>query len=107
MANYAPPSPGWVASARVTRVVDADTVVVELVRTLSVRLSGCRAVERRGPVAEAGRKSLSAILPVGSPCTVRVVDGAPVSGETIGEVWSASGVSAAEHQVAAGVCDRR
>ncbi len=108
MANVTqPPSPGWVSDARVARVVDADTVVVEIVRTLSVRLAGCRAIERKGAKADAGKKSLGAILPIGSPCRVRLVDGAPVSGETFGEIWSADGTSAAAHQCAAGVCAPR
>lgn len=41
------PSPGWSTRARVTRVIDGDTLELEVTRTLQVRLLDCWAPESR------------------------------------------------------------
>ena len=41
MNNTTPPRPGFASNAKVLRIIDADTIEVEVKRTVKVRLLGC------------------------------------------------------------------
>ena len=72
------PQPGWTTRAVVTRVVDGDTVEVELRRRIRVRLLDCWAPETKGhdpekkAAGEAAREHLEKILPVGNDVILEV-----------------------------------
>lgn len=42
------PSPSWTTRAKVLRVIDGDTVEVEIRRTVRVRMLGCWSPEKKG-----------------------------------------------------------
>jgi len=55
------PDPGWTTPANVTRVIDGDTIEIEIRRTMRVRLIDCWAPERNtseGPAATANLRRL-------------------------------------------------
>lgn len=69
------PKPGIVARAKVVRVLDGDTVDVELRVPIRVRLTDCWAPEIRGDERAAGQASkhaLAGMLPKGRNIVVHV-----------------------------------
>lgn len=114
------PQPGWTTRAVVTRVVDGDTVEVELRRRIRVRLLDCWAPETKGhdpekkAAGEAAREHLEQIIPVGNDVILEIptdVEGDAgdmgqilTFGRVVGSVWNAykGGKSANEQMVADG-----
>jgi len=54
------PKPGWCTPAKVVRVIDGDTIEVEISRTIPIRLLDCNAAEVRTRDAKEKAKGLEA-----------------------------------------------
>lgn len=54
------PNPGWTTPAKIKRVIDGDTLVVEVTRTIHVRLLDCWAPESRTKDAAEKKRGLAA-----------------------------------------------
>jgi endonuclease YncB( thermonuclease family) len=110
----AAPAPGWTTRCTVVSVYDGDTVVVEIRKTMRVRLLDCWAPEIRGGAEQskaaglASREHLKglaeekdALLFVPTPSDN--VGDATSLGRVLGQIWvEGDSVSLAEHQVRAG-----
>lgn len=98
------PTPGWTTHGEVIRVIDGDTVEIQLTRTIRVRLDECWApesksdpripVEQRAAEKAAGIKSKQALIDkcLGKPCVLHVgtqddLLGATTLGRVVGRVW--------------------
>ena len=69
------PEPGWTTRAYVLRVIDGDTLEIEVARKFRVRLKDCWAPELSGEHATEGAKArdaLEAMIPPGSRVVVHV-----------------------------------
>ena len=124
------PSPGWTTRGVISRVIDGDTVEVEITRKIVVRLRDCWAPEKRldPSFPEIGRNAAklrgvaSAVhlqqLAEGQPCTVSVPTHVEDDGVTqdiadsltmtrvIGDVWIHGGLNLAAVQVERGYATR-
>lgn len=99
-----PDRTGRVYDARVTRVIDGDTIVVVPTEGIHVRLLDCWAPETRGPDAPDGLKArefLAGLLPVGSVVRIEAVGRDPF-GRELATAWLPDGRSAGAEVVAAG-----
>lgn len=109
------PSPGWTTRARVVRVVDGDTVDVEISRTVRVRMLDCWAPETRGESRPQGidsKRHLSELLPPDRMVTLHVPTDADGNvskiwtfGRVLGRVYAAD-TDLSEAQVDAGHATR-
>ena len=109
------PEPGWTTKARVVYVLDGDTVEVEVVRKLRIRILDCWAPETRTTDLDEKEKGivskehLQKLLPAGSPVTVAIpssVDGeiqdVLTMGRFLAHIWNTDGINVAEEQVKSG-----
>ncbi len=64
--------PNITVPARVERVIDGDTVDVEVCFSFRVRLDDCWAPEKRYHAGKRSSEFLRSVLPVGSKCLVRI-----------------------------------
>ena len=109
------PEPGWTTKARVVYVLDGDTVEVEVVRKLRIRVLDCWAPETRTRDLDekargiVSKENLQRLQPAGSPVTVAIpssVDGdvqdVLTMGRFLAHMWNADGVNVAEAQVNSG-----
>lgn len=93
VSDGAPPK-GWTTNADLVRVIDGDTIVVEVRRTLKVRLKDCWAPERShadGPASTANLKRLLGDGPVvlHVPVESGEVEDIWTFGRVLGTVWRA------------------
>ena len=93
ISEQAPPK-GWTTNADLVRVIDGDTIVVEVRRTLKVRLKDCWAPERShadGPPSTANLKRLLGDGPVvlHVPVESGEVEDIWTFGRVLGSVWRA------------------
>ena len=125
------PDPGWTTRGVISRVIDGDTVEVEITRKIVVRLRDCWAPEKRidpsikndiDRNAAKLRGVASAVhlqqLAEGQPCTVSIPTHADDDGVTqdiadsltmgrvIGDVWIHGGLNLAAVQVQRGYAAR-
>ena len=120
------PEPGWTTRGVIRRVIDGDTVTVEIRRKIVVRLRDCWAPEKRldPSLPEIDRNAAklrgvaSAVhlqqLAEGRPCTVRVpthsdeddvtqdLGDSLTMGRVVGDVWIHNGLNLAAVQVQRG-----
>jgi len=105
----APPI-GWTTHATVSRVIDGDTVEVDINRRLVIRLKDCWAPENRTDIGKAATKALEEFLAPGDNVRVHI-DGSDrdmvgdilTFSRFVGDVWRPdTGLSASEMQVASG-----
>jgi endonuclease YncB( thermonuclease family) len=109
------PESGWSTPAVVTRVIDGDTLEVEIRRTVRVRLLDCWSPESRTRNAAEKRRGLAAKahleqLAAGRPCQLQIPtagDGQLLElitlGRFLGRVWiEGDDRSLSERQVEAG-----
>lgn len=92
ISEQAPPK-GWTTNADLVRVIDGDTIVVEVHRTLKVRLKDCWAPERShadGPASTANLKRLLGDGPVvlHVPVESGEVEDIWTFGRVLGTVWA-------------------
>lgn len=92
----APPVPGWTTPATVIRVIDGDTVEIEVRRTLKVRLLDCWAPERSDPGGAESTEHLRALIEATDnevilhvPLTSARVEDAWTFGRVLGALWPA------------------
>lgn len=115
------PKPSITTPARVVRVLDGDTIEVEIVRRLRIRMLDCWAPETRTADPEekrrglAAKEALAATLPIGNEVILQIPTdpGGDVSdvltlNRFLAHVWPMDGIpmSAAERQVVAGHATR-
>ena len=124
------PDPGWTTRGIISRVIDGDTVEVEITRKRVVRLRDCWAPEKRldPSLPEIDRNAAklrgvaSAVhlkqLAEGQPCTVSIPTHAGDDGVTqdiadsltmgrvVGDVWIDGGLNLAAIQVQRGYATR-
>ena len=124
------PDPGWTTRGVISRVIDGDTVEVEITRKIVVRLRDCWAPEKRldpslpeiDRNAEKLRGVASAVhlqqLAEGQACTVSIPTHADDDGVTqdiaasltmgrvVGDVWIHGGLNLAAVQVQRGYATR-
>lgn len=74
------PDPPYTYSAFVVRVIDGDTVVLDVdlgfgiwLRNQSFRLTGCNAIERSKPGGKEAKANLIALLPAGTAVLLRSI----------------------------------
>jgi hypothetical protein len=74
------PDPPYTYSASVVRVIDGDTVVLDVdlgfgiwLRSQSFRLTGCNAIERSKPGGKEAKANLIELLPVGTAVLLRSI----------------------------------
>lgn len=107
-----PPEPGWTTEARVLRVLDGDTVEVEIRRVVRVRLLDCWAPELRGGTpktkraARESRESLEDLVAEKSvvlhvPVRTARIQDVFSFGRILGHVWIGD-TNASAFQVEAG-----
>lgn len=80
--DEAPPQ-GWTTQAELVRILDGDTIEVEISRKVKIRLLDCWAPERRdddGPASTANLKRLLA----GTPLIIHV----PVESGDVEDIWT-------------------
>jgi endonuclease YncB( thermonuclease family) len=87
------PPHGWSTQAHVTRVLDGDTIEVEITRRLRVRLLDCWAPETRDPGGPESTANLKRLLGDGSVTLLVPTDSEDISdiwtfGRALGYVWS-------------------
>jgi endonuclease YncB( thermonuclease family) len=118
-----PPAPGWTTQARCLRVIDGDTIEVEVRRVIRVRMLDCWApesrIDRRVPEAAqtdekaagiASRENLRQLCE-GKDVIVQIPSGEDVGkaitmGRWLGNVWvEGDGESLSEKQVAGGFAE--
>ena len=98
------PKPSWTTPAVVTRVIDGDTLDVEVRRTLRIRLLDCWAPESRTKDIEEKRRGMEAkaallkLLAADSHVTVRIPTDGQLAmadvlsmGRFLGDVWLSDG----------------
>lgn len=95
-----PPSEGWTTKARVTKIVDGDTVEIVVERTFRIRLEDCWAPEihTTDPTEKAkgneSRNNLLALIPPGS-AVLAFLDAGPTEAfgdsltlsRVLGRIW--------------------
>ena len=91
-AGKAPPA-GWTTQATVTRVLDGDTLEVEITRKLKVRLLDCWAPEKREAAGPASTANLKRLIGDGEitlmiPVRSSKVEDVWTFGRVLGYVWS-------------------
>ncbi len=122
--GVAPPSPGWTTQARCLRVVDGDTLEVEVRRVIRVRMLDCWAPESKiDPRVPEGSQTAEKLagqsakenlrrLAEGRDLIVQIPSGEDVAksitmGRWLGHVWvEGDGESLAEKQVKGGFAER-
>jgi endonuclease YncB( thermonuclease family) len=87
------PPHGWSTQAHVTRVLDGDTIEVEITRRVRVRLLDCWAPETRDPGGPASTANLKRLLGEGEVTLLVPTDSEDISdiwtfGRALGYVWS-------------------
>ena len=104
------PRPGYTTPAHVVRVLDGDTIEVQIVKTIHVRLLDCWAPEVKGPSKQQGaesKASLQALLGDGKiMLEVPTEENGELAhlftfGRVLGRIWS-GGIDVAAAMVAAG-----
>jgi len=96
------PAPGITTPGVLTKIIDGDTVDVEIRRTVRVRMLDCWAPESRTKdltekaLGIAAKEHLAEICPVGSPVTLFMptsidghIDSVFTMGRVLGSIWSA------------------
>ena len=88
------PPLGITARAYVTRILDGDTVELELRLPVRVRLLDCWAPELRTPEGPASKEALTKLLPVGSKVVLHVpttkaknASDVLTFGRVLGHIW--------------------
>lgn len=122
--GVAPPSPGWTTQARCLRVIDGDTIEVEVRRVIRVRMLDCWAPESKldPRVSQADRETEKFAgqaskenlrrLAEGRDLIVQIPSGEDVAksitmGRWLAHVWvEGDGESLAEKQVKGGFAER-
>lgn len=104
------PELGITARGQVLRVIDGDTVVVELRVPVNVRIKDLWAPEMRGPESEAGKRSkaeLVGMLPKGKKVVVNVstknatnLSGVLTFGRVVGSIWATVRGKRGRHNIA-------
>lgn len=81
-------------NAVVKRVVDGDTIVVDIDMDLrnweidyKLRLAGCNASEHNTEAGQAAKANLTALLPVGTQIVLTTIKDYKFGGEFIARVW--------------------
>lgn len=92
VADKRPPA-GWTTQATVTRVLDGDTLEVEITRKLKVRLLDCWAPEKREAAGPASTANLKRLIGDGEitlmvPVRSSKVEDVWTFGRVLGYVWS-------------------
>ena len=112
------PEPGWTTKAYVSRVIDGDTIEVEVTRKFRVRLKDCWAPELHGDHVTEGapaRHALAPMIPPGSRVFVHVpTDQSDVPefakaltfGRLVGTVYDCHGQNLGESLIASGHATR-
>lgn len=108
------PEPSWTTPATCTRVIDGDTIEVEVTRKIRVRLLDCWAPETRTKDLKEKAKGLKSKQDLadwieGKPVLVQIptdsggeLNSIMTMGRVLGRVWTADGMDVAESQVAMG-----
>jgi len=105
----APPI-GWTTQATISRVIDGDTVEVDINRRLAIRLKDCWALESETLAGQKSTESLEKLLSRGQEVTLHI-DGSrrDMVGDIItfsrfvGDIWRpGSTMSAVEYQLSGG-----
>jgi len=105
----APPI-GWTTHATVSRVIDADTVEVDINRRLVIRLNACWAMEDDTPKGREATVVLRQLLSKGDEVTVRIdasdrglIGDIITFSRFVGDIWKGDdGVSVTEVLVSGG-----
>jgi len=66
------PKPAITLPARVARVIDGDTVEVEVCAKIRVRMLDCWCPERYTPNGQKSKEATETLLPAGSECMLEV-----------------------------------